>query len=233
MRADIKGYFNREIEYEIEDRGAIIKIYNGKIELLYDNDQEKEHAQQLARAYFDAYKLRTLNDITARFDFTWENLENNKRNINIALSDTIRLDDDVSISLISGQKIITGTARIVTTETAKNASFENDSEMVQRAMKNEVLARSIGYFSSEVVGSSNPGPGIYNSIEVITDHLGGSKNGRIALAKLAGREPQFVDDLMQATQVARHPNVKTNVRLNNAEMIERARILIDAFSRHQ
>lgn len=230
MRAAIEGFFSKDAKYVKEENGVCLKVENGVIELSYDTKEGEAVAKEMARAYFDAYIFRTGYKITAEFSHTWAANDNGGIDQTIHVSDKVQLTEHITISLLTGQRTITGTASIVTEESYDSASLEPDAEMASQALNNRTLQRAMHYYAHEVIGADKPMAGIYNAVEVITNSLGGATEGRKALAKLAGKPPKYVSDLMQAAQPTRHPDPNTKINMPLEEATERAKLLITAFA---
>ncbi|HEU5187881.1 MAG TPA: hypothetical protein VFT87_05275 [Candidatus Saccharimonadales bacterium] len=230
MSAKIEGFFKKDTVYTKEEEGVCLKIKDGIIELTYDSKEYEVAAQAMARAYFDAYIVRTGYKIKASFNHTWEVKDNGGKDYKLYISDVVPLTENISISLFTHQRTITGTSTIITKESYDSASLEQDTEMASRIRSNHTLQRAMHYYAHEVVGAERPMAGIYNAIEVITNSLGGSTKGRAALAEIAGKSFRYVDNLMQATQPTRHPDPNTKIELSIEEASERAKILITAFA---
>ncbi len=226
MSGELGGYILKNDTEELEHGSVTIKVHDGVMELQYDNQVDKPRALKLAKSYLDAYIFRTGQKITVNFNHSWENT-------GLGVAHALNFEANVHVTERVQVRIsraeITGRARIVTKEFYDSASLSNDTALVNKALNDSTLAKALDYYASDVVDADKPLNGIYNSIEVITKHLGGHDE-RKQLAMLAGKGESYVGDLMQATQFTRHAVTNASVRLSDEECRQMALVLIRAYA---
>lgn len=227
IRADLQGYPWHDIAEELETDGIKIKIHAGMIEVGYDSAEDEAKAKRIAGLYLGSHSLRTGMKVTANFNYAWRR-EAASDGVHHAmnLADTVFISDRIQVQVTQP-----GNAFILSQAEHDRASFSYDSATVQKALLDPVLEKAVGYFAAEVVGDDKPFYGIYKAIEVITKHLG--DDGRKKLADLAGKNRKYADDLMNTTNAPtkRHAVSPAVALLDDAECVERAKILIEAYAR--
>ena len=112
------------------------------------------------------------------------------------------------------------------------ASFTNETEMVQKALRDATLADALHYFTAEALDEDRPLYGIYKALEAIVHQLesAGAKDGRAALARLAGESTKYVSDVMETAQTQRHARTTAKRKLSDQECRTRAAHLIKTYS---
>ncbi len=229
MSAQLNGYLGQDVTYEQEQDGILLKVHDGVMELHYDSIEDEAKARNLATAYVNAYILRSGHKVAADFNHKWQKSKTGQTHHALNLEATVTVSERLQVQ-VTHQRTIQGKARIVTQKAYDSASFVNDEEMAAKAVVDETLCSALSYYANQVIDADQPMAGIYNAIEVVTNHLGGGSEGRKKLAALAGKSKTYVGDLMQSTQHARHPKTNANVNLPLEECKARAKLLIDAYA---
>ncbi len=229
ISAELTGYLGKDVNYEKDVDGIHLNVHDGIIELSYDVATDEPRAKELAVAYINAYILRTDLKITEHFNHSWQKSQTGATNHSMQFASEVKMSSRLQ-GVSTHQKTQSAAARIVTQDAFDSASFANDSAMASKTLADITLKRALHYYAREVVDADRPLSGIYNAVEVITNHLGGDKVGRPKLAALARKNSSYVSDLMQATQATRHPDPNTVVRLSENECKDRAKILINAYA---
>lgn len=227
LRGELQGYPWKDIVEEFEKDGIKIKVTNGVMDVGYGSKENEEKARKIAQAYINAQSLRSGRKITVDFNHTWKPNASGNTDHGLSFNETVTVNERVLVQTTTHQASITGKAYIVNQQIHDSASFTNDSDMVDKALKDEVLDKALGYFSEEVVDNDRPLYGIYKAIEIIIKHLG--KDGRKMLASLAGEHEKYVSDLMETTNTKRHAISDARKLLEENECKGRAKILIEAY----
>lgn len=228
LRAELQGYLWKDIAEEFEKDGIKIKVVNGIMEVGYDKEEDGEKAKKIVQLYINSQNLRSGKKVTADFNHTWRPNASGGADYRISLSDTLNVDERVQAQIQTHQVSISGRAYIVNQQMHDSASFSNDSAMVDKALKDEILDKALGYFSEEVVDNDRPLYGVYKAIEVITKHLG--RDGRKKLAALAGKSKKYISDLMETTNTKRHAITDARSLITDNECKERAKVLIQSYA---
>ncbi len=228
LRAELQGYPWKDIAEEFEVHGIKIKVAVGIMEVGYDKQEDGAKAKKIAQLYLNSQSLRNGKRITADFNHAWRPNTAGGRDLSMTLNDQINMNDRLQVQSQTHQASITGRAYIVNAQMHDSASFTNDSAMVDKALKDKVLAEALDYFSKEVVNNDRPLYDVYKSVEVITKHLG--EGGRKKLAALAGKPVKYVSDLMETTNSKRHAVTDARKLLEDNECKDRAKVLIEAYA---
>lgn len=228
LRAELQGYPWKDIAEEFENDGIKIKVAVGIMEVGYDKEEDGEKAKKIAQLYVNSQNFRNGKKITANFNHTWKPSVSRGRHFSQMLNDQINMNDRLQGQSQTHQASITGRAYIVSAQMRDNASFINDSVMVDKALRDEILAEALDYFSKEVVENDRPLYGVYKAVEIITSHLG--ENGRKKLAALADKPEKYVSDLMYTANIERHAISAAKPLISDNECKERATTLIKAYA---
>lgn len=225
----LEGFAWKDLKEEISvDGGISIKVNDGALTVEYDDEDDETRAKKIAQVYVDAHSMREKRKTKIVFNQSWRPNAQGGRAISMGFFDTIQATDRAQVQ-VTHKASISGSASIVTKEMHDSASFTNDTMMVEKALKDPVLAEALSHFNEEALSTERPLYGIYKAIEVITKHL---PREREELGRLAGKSKSYVDDVMQTANTKRHPTnaYKSSRKLTDSECLERARILIDAYA---
>lgn len=228
LSAKLQGHLWKDMSEELEKDGITLKIHKGLIEVEYENEKDEQKARKIAQLYIYSHSLRMGKRLKANFNHSWKSQSTGGTSHTIELTEKMNLSDRVQIGQ-THQVSITAKAYIVSQQMYDSASFSNDSSMVDKALNNLVLEKSLEYFAEEVVDDDRPSYGIYKALEVIINQFG--KNGRKKLGLLAGKNKKYISEVMETTNTKRHADSHARKLLNDNECIERARILIEAYAR--
>jgi hypothetical protein len=217
------GYYQSQTEHLSVD-GIDISVTDGVLEVGYDNESDEARARERVVLYLAAATMHSGIRVSVQLNQSWKINIDGSKNIGISLSETVRLTDHVIITTAD----IHGTASIVKYD---SHDFGNHTELVRKAMQDPVLARALKFYSEEAVDSERPLYGIYKALEEIEKSLGSGSKGRENLARLAGQNKVYLDDVMETAQKTRHyTGYPARERLSENECRERAKALIGAYA---
>lgn len=200
-----------------------IEIHGRVMSVGYEAGTDEAEARRLAQHYVDSYILSHGYRISIALDHSWQ-----PGNVAGTIDHSIRGYASVPVSA-RGRFVVTRNGEVL----QDSASFVNESDIVNKALSDPVLAEALDYYSSEVVGSDNPLYGIYKALEAITEHLQRQtgRDGRAELARLAVQNKSYVADVMETTQVQRHARTRSRRKMSDEECRARAAELIQAYAR--
>lgn len=228
IRSELKDFPFPNLEESLEIEGVLIEINKGVLDVSYDNESERDKAEKLARSYIYAWSLENNIKISIHFNHSWHPQAGGGTFHSIELSEKVKVIDRV----ITHSADIQGKARIIRQD---SASFANHTNLVLKSMKDEALSSALEYFSEEVIDTEKPLYGIYKALEAISKHLGilHNTNGRKKLAEIAGTSLDYVNDVMETTQLQRHHSSGTSAsrKLDDNECKTRAKFLIDSYAK--
>jgi hypothetical protein len=203
-----------------------ISLQNGIIEIGFENESLADAARSLIERYLDVSSFVRGRRLTTDLNQSWRKNTHGTRDISIALSETIKVHDDLQLTTTS--VTITGKAFIVPAFDSRSLAQQND--LIAKCEKSPALTSALRYFNEEVVADDKPLYGVYKAIEALTQAL--CKKGRAKLGQLAGQTEKYVSDVMQTAQTTRHhADPDASQVLTEAECRERARILIEAYAK--
>jgi hypothetical protein len=209
-------------EQSFQFEGFLIEIRDGVIEIGFDDKADEDRAREIVRQHLEWFSVEHGVRHTVDLNQSWEMNPGGTKTIGLAVSDTVKVSDDVRVS----RATIQGRARIVTAA-YDSATLSTYSFQVQKSQRNAALANAVKYFSEEVLDDDRPLYGVYKALEELCHAVGGRGN----LAQLVNKPEKYVSDAMETTQLTRHARTQARQLLTDAECRERARILIEAFAK--
>ena len=202
--------------------GFPIEIRDGVMEIGFDDKADEGRAREIVRQHLEWFSVEHGVRHTADLNQSWEMKPGGGKTMGIEFNETIKFSADIRVS----QATIQGKARIVTAA-YDSAMLSTYSPQVQKSQRSAALANAVRYFSEEVLDDDRPLYGVYKALEELCHAAG----GRAKLAQLANHPEKYVSDVMETTQLTRHARTQARQLLTDAECRERARILIEAFSK--
>lgn len=199
-----------------------ISVSDGIFEVGFDKEEDKVHAEKIARDIIASWSFRNNTKATIEFNQSW------KQDSGVGHTLEIMNHEDIQVS----DRAITTTATIlglsyVVKPISDSYDFENDADIIINN-SDATLTLILQYYYNEVLGADRPKVGIYRIIEALTSKIG----DRDALSKIIGEKKKYVDDIMQTTQEHRHSPSQSGgakVVLSEQECINRVKKLIQAY----
>lgn len=168
--------------------------------------------------------------ISVDFNKNWRPDISGNQKIGIELNEKLSVSDRV----ITSTTMKLGCGAFIVNKN-DSYSFQNDTDIVKKARKNETLSLVLKYYA-ETLNPDQEKIGVHRAIEQIIKYLGkgNDRSGREILAKMAGENEQYVKDLMEGIQERRHSlawlTFKKCKFLSEQESISRAKKLIEAYA---
>jgi hypothetical protein len=203
-----------------------ISVNNGVIEIGFEDESLRAAAKETVEHYIAVSGFVRGQRLSADLNQWWRKNAQGSKDSGLSVFDKGHVTDDLRATRT--QATITGGAFII--RAFDSRSLANQRDLIQRSYKDPALAAALRYFNDEVIAQERPLYGIYKALEALTRTLG--KSGRAKLARLAGENEKYVDDVMETAQTMRHhddPNARQV--LTEAECKARAKILISAYAK--
>jgi len=213
------------------DNDITISIKNGVFEVGFDKEGNREEASKIANNYINSWMMRNGIKINVDFNQTWKPNINGNKDINIDLHEDLAVHDRVTTTTMS-----LGCGTFIVNKN-DSYSFQNDTDIVKKSQKDETLSLALKYYA-ETLDHGQVMAGVHKAIEQITIHLDKINNNRLGreeLAKMAGENRKYVDELMEGVQERRHSfawlSRKPCKTLGEQESISRVKKLIEAYAK--
>lgn len=221
------GAFRDIIDDIIFDGGIVISVHDKLLEVGYDKEEDKECAQKIAQSLIVSWSFRNGTKVGAMLNTSWKPDSNGNKVIGLELVENIKVHDRV----ITTVKV--KTMAYIVKKHSDSYSFMNDTDLVKKVEKDQVLSLVLRYFYDEVLGAERPKVGISRIIEELTKKLGGREN----LGRLVGQGKKYINDIMESVQEHRHSltwliSQGVKVKLSDQECIDRTKKLIQAYAEH-
>lgn len=222
----------KDLKETWEQAGISYSIMDGVFEVRYSNRDEKNKALQTAQLYIQSWNFQHDTKLSIDFNHYWEPKNGGGSLHNISLHDSIRFSDRVTTQTITHTLSFSVKAKII--GKSDSASFVANQNMVEKSLKSETLRKALQYYAEEVVDEKRPLYGIYKAIEVIVEELRGKNKKKLgiqALAQKAHCSDNYIEDVLETTQIQRHAITRSRPLLTDQECRSRAKELISAYAK--
>ena len=217
----------KNLTEEWEQHGISFNIKEGVFEVRFSSESDEERARDLANLFVNAWSFQQGTKLSVEFNHSWKPKSNGGSFHSLVIQDTVKFSDRLTIV---NSVITTAKARII--KKSDSASFVANRSMVEKCLNDKNLKRALEFYSNEVVDDERPLYGIYKALEELTEKLKNKgMDGRDALAKLAGKNKKYVDEVMETTQHQRHAITVARKLLSEQECRSRAKVLLDSYAK--
>lgn len=208
---------------ELSVDGMKVIIDKGVISISYDDESGEIHAREIVKQLLHIWSFRNGVKITADLNQKWHLEPQGNKNISLNLSEEVKATDFVMVTVTSSER----NAKVTGKAAYDSRNFENDLVLLAKSSKDASLKKALEFYYEEVIDSKRPLYGVYKAVEELYKNLGGIAK----LVNLVGKNTKYVEEIKETAQTSRHARTPGNKRLSDEECKERAKTLIEAYSR--
>ncbi len=219
----------KDLTEKWEQNGINFSLNQGIFRAEFSTKNQEKNALEAAHLYVQIWSLRHDARLKVKFHHFWGPKANRGTQHSASLNENVKVSDRAQTVMHR----VSSEVRASITGKSDSASIMANKLLVEKSLKDESLKRAIEFYSEEVVDEKRPLYGIYKALEVLIDSLRGSSNkktGVSRLGELAGKNPGYVQEVLERTQLQRHANSPARNILTEQECRTRAKNLIRVYT---